>query len=167
MRGIGNCIYSIAGRITIGTLIRAVRTRIKRVSVLIGGTNVVHHVPVRRVAHRRFRSIVSVSLINPCVISSTILPRVVRHHRNGVVGVYSVVDRLNHRAIDTCTTTGNNLGVLAEGVYTRCKTCGVRYGTVNPNCVTAPRATPLQRHRTSKDHRPFSAFVYSHAPTNH
>ncbi len=162
-----NCIYSIAGRRTIGTVITRVRGRINIVSVLIGGTNVVGHVPVRRVSTTRFHRIVSISLGTPFVMSGTIVPNVLGGNRNGVVGVYSVVSRLNHRAISTCTTTGNKLGVLAHGVYSRCNRCGVRYGNVNPNCVTAPRATPLHRHRPSNDHRPFSDFVISGAPTTH
>lgn len=165
--GTRNCIYSIAGRRRIGTFITRIRGRMNMVSVLIGGTNVVGHVPVIRVATTRFHRIVSVSLGNPFVISGTIVPSVVGGKRKGVVGVYSVVDRLNHRAMSTCTTTGNNLGVLAHGVTSRCNRCGVRYGNVNPNCVTAPRATPLHRERTSNSHRPFSTFVITGAPTTH
>lgn len=159
------CIYSIADRRRIGTLITRVRGRIKIISVLIGGTNVVGHVPVYRVATRRFHRMVSMSLGTPFVISGTIVPSVVGGKRKGVVGVYSVVDRLKHRAMSTCTTTGNKLGVLAHGVTSRCKRFGVRYGNVNPKCVTAPRATPLHRIRPSNSHRPFSSFVVSGAPT--
>lgn len=163
----GNCMYSMAGRRRIGTVITRVRGRMNIVSVLIGGTNVVGHVPVRRVSTTRFHRMVSMSLGTPFVISGTIVPSVVGGNRNGVVGVYSVVDRLNHRAMSTCTTTGNNLGVLAGGVTSRCNRFGVRYGNVNPNCVTAPRATPLHRVRPSNSHRPFSSFVVTGAPTTH
>lgn len=120
-----------------GSVFHDVRRSFNKVSILIGGTNIISSTCLLVVGSRSLREDLSVGVGKCFGYTERTSLGVLHGGDKVVVGVSSMDSILTIRNRSICDTAGNTMGTVARALTGRLTGCKVEMGTITPNFVRA------------------------------